>query len=161
GDGFANAGGHLSAITLGGLASRSADGVWRISTATGNTFGDVMEYAPAITGSQDAAVLQFLPSRLQSGSGSPHQAAASHDVAASQTTPATADAAVAATSVNWPPASSRATQEESSADGLPASLREPAFGGLPVAFAQMSAMSAGPTVNLLAAYVGRLETIKS
>ncbi|HEY1603439.1 MAG TPA: LamG-like jellyroll fold domain-containing protein [Pirellulales bacterium] len=63
GDGFAASGGQLSCITLGGLASRSATGVWRITTATGDTYGDIMEYGPVVTGTNDAALRQFMANR--------------------------------------------------------------------------------------------------
>jgi hypothetical protein len=63
GDSFAAAGGQLSCITLGGLASRSATGVWRITTATGDTYGDIMEYGPVVTGTNDAALRQFMANR--------------------------------------------------------------------------------------------------
>ena len=47
--------------------------VWRLAvpqvhgkytTATGNIFGDVMEYGPVITGNEDTAIRQFLNSRI-------------------------------------------------------------------------------------------------
>ena len=63
GDGFTAAGGHLSCITLGGVASRSADGTWRISTGSGDTYGDVMEFGPAVTSRNDAALRQFMANR--------------------------------------------------------------------------------------------------
>ena len=63
GSGFAAAGGQLSCITLGGLASRSATGVWRITTATGDTYGDIMEFGPAVTATNDAALRQFMANR--------------------------------------------------------------------------------------------------